>query len=364
VRSAITAAGQWEESGVTRKTARRIECCGALHANRRGINLAQRPIDSGGHVLVNEPDGCGGSVMKQYKRILCPVDFSEFSRHALDEAIAIAHFYEGCVTALHVFPIAIAADPFGGLPDFRPFTLTDRHRAHILRQLSAFATSEGAEPRRITVALREGTDIHAEILEAADHMEPDLIVMGTHGRSGFQHVMLGSVAEKVLHKARYPVLTVSRKAPDAVPRGPVPFTRILCGIDFSECSRAALRHAIALASDAGARVDALSVVELIPMYETMSVVPLYYPGLLGDLKADIWKRLNSVVADATRDIPVEPVVTVGSPHREIIRVAEERNADLVVLGAYSHAALEHLVFGSTTNHVVRQARCPVLTIRA
>jgi nucleotide-binding universal stress UspA family protein len=301
--------------------------------------------------------------MTAFKRILCPVDFSEFSRHALDEAIAIAHLYDGCVTALHVFPIAIPADPFGGLPEFQPFTLTDRHRAHILRQLSDFAVSEGAEARRLTVALREGTDIHAEILEAADQMNPDLIVMGTHGRSGFQHVMLGSVAEKVLHKARYPVLTVPRRTPDAVPRGPVPFARILCGIDFSECSLAALRHAISLAADAGARVDVLSVVQLIPMYETMSGVPLYYPGLLGDLKADIWKRLNSVVAEAAPEMPVERIVTVGSPHREIVRVATERNAELVVLGAHSHGLVDHMFFGSTTNHVVHRARCPVLTVR-
>jgi len=301
--------------------------------------------------------------MTAFKRILCPVDFSDFSRHALDEAIAIAHLYDGCVTALHVFPIAIPADPFGGLPDFQPFTLTDRHRAHILRQLSAFVTTEGAEPRRITVALREGTDIHAEILEAADQMKPDLIVMGTHGRSGVQHLMLGSVAEKVLHKARYPVLTVPHAAPDAVPLGPAPFARILCGIDFSECSLAALRHAIALASEAGAHLDVLSVVQLIPMYETLSAVPLYYPGLLGDLKADIWKRLDSVVADAAPKIPVERIVTVGSPHREIVRMTGERKTDLIVLGAHSHGAIDHMFFGATTNHVVRAAGCPVLTIR-
>jgi nucleotide-binding universal stress UspA family protein len=167
----------------------------------------------------------------------------------------------------------------------------------------------------------------------------------------------------VLHKARYPVLTVPRKAPEAVSAGPVPFARILCGIDFSDCSVAALRHAIALAAEAGARLDVLSVVQLIPMYETMSAVPLYYPGLLGDLKADIWKRLNSVVADAAPEIPVERIVTVGAPHREIVRVAGERKTDLIALGAHSHGAIDHMFFGSTTNHVVRAAACPVLTIR-
>jgi nucleotide-binding universal stress UspA family protein len=301
--------------------------------------------------------------MTQFKRILCPVDFSDCSRHALDEAIAIAHLYDGCVTALHVFPIAIPADPFGGLPEFQPFRLTDRHREHILRQLSAFTTAEGAEPRRISVALREGVDIHAEIREAADQMKPDVIVMGTHGRSGVQHVMLGSVAEKVLHNASCPVLTVPPRAPDAVPAGPVPFARILCGIDFSECSVTALRYAMALASHAGAYLDVLSVVQLIPMYETTGAVPLYYPGLVGDLKADIQRRLDAEIAAVAGDMKIERFVTAGSPHREIIRVATERHAELIVLGAFSHSAVDHVFFGSTTNHVVRRAACPVLTVR-
>ena len=301
--------------------------------------------------------------MIRIQRILCAVDFSDFSRHALDEAIAIAHLSDACVTALHVFPVAIPADPFAGLPEFQPFTLTDRHRAHLLQQLSSFAASEGAERRRITVALREGADIHAEILEAADQMKPDLIVIGTHGRSGFEHLMLGSVAEKVLHKARCPVLTVPPRAPDAVPAGPAPFTRILCGIDFSDCSLAALEYATSLASESGAQLDVLSVVQLIPMYDMTGAVPLYYPGLLDDLKADIGKRLDHVVAEAAPGMHVERFVTAGTPHRELVRVASERKAELVVLGAYSHGAIDHAFFGSTTNHVVRRAACPVLTIR-
>lgn len=301
--------------------------------------------------------------MIQFKRILCPVDFSEFSRRALDEAVAIAHLFDGCVTALHVFPTAIPADPFGGLPDFQPFTLTDRHRAHILRQLSAFAKAEGAESRRINVALREGANIHAEILEAANLIEPDLIVVGTHGRSGFQHVMLGSVAEKVLHKATCPVLTVPPRAPEAVPAGPVPFARILCAIDFSECSLHALRYARAFASQAGAHLDVLSVVQLIPMYDATGAVPLYYPGMIDDLKTDVQKRLDSELATLAGEINVERFVTTGSAHREIVRVAAERTTDLIVLGAFSHRLVDHIFFGSTTNHVVRRAACPVLTVR-
>lgn len=300
--------------------------------------------------------------MTEFKRILCPVDFSGFSRHALDEAIALAHLHDGCVTALHVFPVAIPADPFAGLPDFHPFTLNDRHRAHILQQLSTFATAEGAERGRITVALREGVDIDAEILEAADQMKPDLIVMGTHGRGGFQHLMLGSVAEKVLHKTRWPTLTVPPKAPDAVPPGPVPFTRILCAVDFSECSIRALEYARSLVPGDGVQLDVLTVVQLIPMYETIGAVPLYYPGLLDDLKVDVARQLDLLIARSAPSAR-DRFVTVGSPYREILRVAEERKAELIVLGAYSHGAVGHMFFGSTTNHVVRQARSPVLTVR-
>jgi nucleotide-binding universal stress UspA family protein len=301
--------------------------------------------------------------MTEIKRILCPVDFSDFSRHALDEAIALAHLYDGCVTALHVFPIAIPANPFAGLPEFQPFRLTDEQRAHVLRQLSAFATSEGAETKRIKVALREGVDIDAEILDAAEQLKPDLIVMGTHGRSGFQHLMLGSVAEKVLHKARGPVMTVPSKGPDAVPVGPKPFARILCGIDFSDCSMAALDYAKSLAAQSGAELDVVSVIQLIPMYDTTAAVPLYYPGMIDDVKADITARLDQAVTTAIRDTPANRFVTAGTPYREILRIAAERETDLVVLGAYSHGALDHFVFGSTTNRIVRQCRCPVLTIR-
>ena len=299
--------------------------------------------------------------MTEIKRILCAVDFSDCSRHALDEAIAIGHVYDASVTVLHVFPQAIPSDPFAGLPEFQPFRLTDHHRAHLFHHLQTFAQREGAEARRIDYVVREGVDIDAEILVAARQIHPDLIVIGTHGRSGVQHLMLGSVAEKVLHKACCPVLTVPQKAPDSVPARP--FTRILCGIDFSECSIAALRYAIAIASRSGAHIDALSVVQLIPMYEVTAAVPLYYPGLLDELKTDVGRHLQTVVTTSADGVDVECLVTAGTPHAEIVRIAKERQSELVVVGAHSHPAVERIMFGSTTNHVVRRASCPVLTIR-
>lgn len=299
--------------------------------------------------------------MIEIKRILCAVDFSDCSRHALDEAIAIGHLYDASVTVLHVFPQAIASDPFAGLPEFQPFRLTDQHRAHLFRHLKTFAAREGAEAARMEYAVREGVDIHVEILEAAEQVHPDLIVIGTHGRTGLQHLMLGSVAEKVLHKAGCPVLTVSQKSPDAVPAGG--FRRILCGVDFSDCSISALRYAASLAKESGARLQVLSVVQLMPMYEVTGTVPLYYPGLLTELKGEIGTHLEAVVSAAAAGVDVQSLVTTGTPHREIVRVAAEAQVDLVVVGAHSHPAVERVLFGSTTNHVVRRVSCPVLTVR-
>jgi len=299
--------------------------------------------------------------MIRFQRILCAVDFSQCSQHALDEAIAIAHLYDAAITVLTVFPQAIASDPFAGLPEFQPFRLTDHHRAHLFRHLKTFAEREGAEASRMEYAVREGVDIHAEILEAAEQIQPDLLVIGTHGRTGLQHLMLGSVAEKVLHRASCPVLTVAQKAPDAVPAGG--FRRILCGVDFSECSESALRYAASIAKQSAAHLEVLSVVQLIPMYEVTGAVPLYYPGLLSELTAEIGNQLQAVVGAAAAGVDVDSLVTAGTPHREIVRIADERQVDLVVVGAHSHSAVERVLFGSTTNHVVRRVSCPVLTVR-
>ena len=90
----------------------------------------------------------------------------------------------------------------------------------------------------------------AEVVARASAMPSDLIVMGTHGRAGFERVVLGSVTEKVLRRAPCPVLTVPRNVADAVPAPPVLFTRIVCAVDFSDCSIHALNYAMSLAQEA------------------------------------------------------------------------------------------------------------------
>ena len=99
------------------------------------------------------------------------------------------------------------------------------------------------------------------------------------------------------------------------------------------------------------------------MYEMTGAVPLYYPGLLDELKADIGKHLQVVLTTAAAGVDVECLVTAGTPHAEIVRIATEQQSELVVVGAHSHPAVERILFGSTTNQIVRSATCPVLTLK-
>ena len=301
--------------------------------------------------------------MIKIRRILCPIDFSDFSRHALDHAIAIARWYDASVTVVHVFsPTPVPA--FGpGPAGFEPIVLTDVDRQQLLAYTREFVATESAPGIRIDVGLREGNTA-AEILAQATGMDADLLVVGTHGRSGFERLVLGSVAEKVLRKARCPVLTVPRRHPDAVPSGAL-FTRIVCAVDFSDCSMHALKYALSLAQEAGGCLTVLHVLapELVdPVGLGEEHVSL--AALLLQREEQARQRLEQAVPQKARaSCKVESVLVHVKAWREILKIASDRQAELIVIGVQGRGAADLLFFGSTAHHVVRQALCPVLTLR-
>jgi nucleotide-binding universal stress UspA family protein len=302
--------------------------------------------------------------MIEIRRILCPIDFSDYSRRALDHAIAIARWYESAVTVLHVFAAAPAAPVGAGPVVLEPIVLTPRDRSRLLADVKAFAERESAPGITIDAVVREG-DVAGEVLEHATSMKADLLVIGTHGRSGFERLLLGSVAERVLRKASCPVMTVPRGLPDAVPAGPVLYKRILCPVDFSESSVHALNYAMSLAQEADGQLTVLHVVA----HEFEYTAGIEYDAgmtirdLLKEREDALQRRLQEVVAGAPEFCRVESLMTHGKPWREVLRVAAERQSDLIVMGVQGRGAADRLFFGSTTQHVVREASCPVLTLR-
>jgi nucleotide-binding universal stress UspA family protein len=211
--------------------------------------------------------------MVEIRRILCPIDFSDYSRHALDHAVAIARWYESTITVMHVFSAVPVAAYAPGAPGFESIALTGADRDQLLVEMKRFIDTESTPGIPIEAIIGEGSTA-GEILMQAAHLNADLLIMGTHGRSGFERLLLGSITEKVLRKATCPVLTVPRRHPDAVPATPALFKRILCPVDFSDCSMQALNYAMSLAQEADAHLTVVHVMtyglEATPeMYDTV-----------------------------------------------------------------------------------------------
>ena len=304
--------------------------------------------------------------MIEIRRILCPVDFSECSRRAVDHALAIARWYEASVTALHVYPMPPVAATPAGLIIFEPVLLTTDQRAYLLAATRQ-CLATGSVGVVTNAVLREG-GAATSILEQARDMDIDLIVMGTHGRSGVDRLLIGSVTEKVLRKAACPVLTVPHAAADAAPTSPLLYKKILCPIDFSEPSIRAMDYAFSLARETDAHLTVLHV--------TPRELDLPGDDSEGDAKLTVeeffdrrerWarQRLEEAVRSGV-DIycTAEAEVTrARHPWEEILRVAREHQADLIVMGIQGRSAVDRMLFGSTTQQVIRQAGCPVLTLR-
>ncbi|HSL24078.1 MAG TPA: universal stress protein [Vicinamibacterales bacterium] len=299
--------------------------------------------------------------MVTINRILCPVDFSGHSRVALDYATALARWYEAELVVLHAYAVAMVPATIGAFPAATavgmPLT-----RAELEQDLNRFAHPVIAAGVKTTTLVTMGSAARS-ILETAEHVPANLIVMGTHGASGFERLMLGSVTEKVLRKARCPVLVVTRHA-DAPSGAPTLFRRILCAVDFSSCSTKAIWYALSLAEEAGGSLTFLHVVEGFddePLESAHFNVPEYRRHLVAAAE----QRLATVVPSEKRTwCECKGVVRTGKAYREILETARTEDADLIVLGVRGRNAVDVALFGSTTNHVVRTAGCPVLTVRS
>ena len=305
--------------------------------------------------------------MINIKHVLCPVDFSEFSRHAFGRAVAVARGYGADVTVLHVAPVpsVVPALPYGPEgPGPFGFEVVDRERA--LAELSRFLATTHPIGVPVHYEAVEAPSVQKEILLQASKASADLVVVGTHGRSGFDHLFLGSVAEKTLRTSRVPVLVVPPHTWDVVPAPSEPFRSVLCAVDFSQDSARALEHAQSLARHGAGRLTIVHVVEPIPVgYDPMVGPPFDIAGYESRLEESGRAQLQKLAPDrATAGCEIETVLACGKAYHEILRVAAERQADVIVLGVHGRNAFDRLVFGSTTEHIIRRARCPVLAVPA
>lgn len=299
--------------------------------------------------------------MVEFNQILCASDLSDASLPAVTCAAAFARWYDARLTVLHVVPgfdpLQVPADRIGGNePIVFPPSRDDveasvrRAAASVLRDVDATVTAEAGDPVEI-------------ILEQALVLKADLLVMGTHGRSGVERLLFGSVADEVMRRAPCPVLTVPPHASVASSSGSPGFTRIVCALDFSPASLQALGFAIDLARHAGGSVAVVHVIEWLAEHEPSTPFSFDVDAYREHLVEDARRRIHDALPTEAADCAVEAVVATGRAHREVLRVVADRGADVIVMGTHGRGGIGQALFGSTSQQVVRGAACPVLFAR-
>ena len=297
--------------------------------------------------------------MIQLRHILCPVDLSPISGHALDHAVAIAHRYDARLSLLYVraapLPavLAPAVPPMstGGVAAALAVAATDTQAR--LRDLAQPALASGVAVE----TMEDEGDAAACIVERA--RGADLVVMATHGYVGLKRLVLGSVTSCVLHALDRPLMTVPPPC-HALPTAY--FSRIVCAVDFSDVSLFALEYALSLALEMRACLTLLHVADPEVADDLEGERPFAAPenGLVR--LRQLHRRLAALVPEQARDRATpETQVREGRPEAVILAAAADLDANLIVMGARGRGRLGAWL-GSTTDHVVRHAGCPVLTV--
>jgi nucleotide-binding universal stress UspA family protein len=295
------------------------------------------------------------------ERILCPTDFSVFSTRAFRHALALSRQFGARLKVLHVIPHLLPAG--GGDYVAAPWFMPPEQRKHAEEVMRLFVAPALEARAAVEVEISEG-EPWREIEAAAERWPADLVVMGTHGRGGLEQLFLGSVSEKLMHHLPCPVLTVCHEE-GRTWESPGLVERILCATDFSEASALAVDQALALAEKDQAKVTVLHVIESVPLPGE----PLYRAVPEGErLRIELEKmareRLRGAVPASVRARGrTRERLALGRAYEEILKVAAEERPDLIVIGAGTHGPLGRMFVGSNAHHVVRQATCPVLTVR-
>ncbi|MGB9243782.1 MAG: universal stress protein [Candidatus Acidiferrales bacterium] len=291
------------------------------------------------------------------KNILFLTDFSEPSEVALPFATSIARGYGARVYALHVFTpdpnvcgapakLAIAAIETG----------EQTAKARIDSQLA------GLEHETI---VDWSIDLWDAVQKTIQEKHIDLIVMGTHGRTGADKFFMGSVAEEIFRRSPVPVLTIGPDVRSSVHTGGR-FHRVLFPTDFTGASLAAAPYAISLAQENNARLVLLHVMRTPELRNFNSRNENDQRRFELSVAEAIHQLYETVPKDADLHFPPESLVEYGDPADRILALAKDRSSDLIVLGVRDATgrigAATHLA-RATAHKVVAHALCPVLTVR-
>ena len=315
-------------------------------------------------------EGLHGTLIKQkspgalsVKNVLFATDFSATSEAALPYATAICRHFGGMLHTAHVLSDASILMMTGGVDYVSMSTVYEDAHAEAKEKLDHISDRlEGITHRNY---VRHG-QVWGNLAGIVEENGIDLIVLGTHGRTGLGKLLLGSVAEDILRHAPCPVLTVGPKVsghaklPALQDRGrdlapiELELRQIVFATNFAQNSALVAQEAVALAEEFRARLTLLHVIE---DYTQLGSRP-------GPMEDGVRRLQELVPKNAALQYLPETLLEFGVAPECILKVASERESDMIVLGARASAEVgtTHLPW-STAHHVIAQAHCPVLTIR-
>ena len=291
-----------------------------------------------------------------FERILLPVDFSEHSLAAFGHGALLASAFGGRLELVHVVEHVLHTHP--------PFWVGEAALADELHRQAL--TSAELTLKKLLAKLPKDAAVEVEthvlsgslpgaLVDYATESKADLIVISTHGRTGFARWLMGSVSERVLRAARCPVLVARGGSVQLRPQ----LGRVLVAVDLSDHSRRALHVAGQLASKFGASLEILYVWAA-PFYAEAGPPG----GLFERIRQSARAELGDFIASAALPVglALEETIVSGTPSAKISERLEERPPDLLVLGTHGHGGVKRMVLGSVAEATARYAACATLVV--
>lgn len=291
-------------------------------------------------------------------KILVPTDFSETANQAVKQALELASRHDADVVVLHA----------------RVMYEDDPNR--LLQKLDALKGTEKEIEQRLLTQLKEPTETHGQlninheiirgysassaILTYLKENDFDLLVIGTHGRTGLGHFLIGSVAEKVVRYASCPVLTMPHDTAINIP-----LQKIVVPFDFSDHAQHALKTALDLAVIEKSDLHLVYIIEndVHPALYTWGVKTIF--DVIPDIEKKAKARMDEVIGKLKSgvDVKIEKHIGTGMPHKELAKYIKSSKADLVIIATEGLVGLDRFLLGSTTEKIIRSVPKPILTLK-
>ena len=291
--------------------------------------------------------------MSQLKRIIVGHDLRAGGDKALRSAAVLARRCGAALRLVHVIEPQHSYQRISH-PLTSPYTLEEIAQKTGAR-LQRLAAGPGLEQLQVEYEVRTGKPF-VELIIARRAWQADLMVVGSASQPEVH--FLGSTSERVVRKAMVPVM-VAKKLLGAEPK------ILLLPTDFSDCAKKAAKEALMLTESFSGRVVFLHVVDLYPLYGVAYAEEF---GVSAPLPPPAPELIESEWQDFLSGLPLETVewekyTKEGDAATTILQEAEQKQADLIVMGTHGRTGLEYMLLGSVAEKIVRRADCPVLTIR-